>query len=119
MSLLALWSPFDVVRRAALEIDTRSDGCGTEQRFAGESKSFEIESSGGTRTYLVHLPANYQADDPHPLIVAYHGAAGDSEGMEGLSGFSNEALNPNMISVYPRGIKVRFMPSIAQKSCLT
>lgn len=112
LSLLTLLSPSSVLQHAAREIDRHSIGCGNEHNFAGETKTFYLESGGREREYLVYLPANYKKDDARPLIVAYHGAGGSPEQIEDMSGFSDDSINPDMITVYPRGIKVRRNPSI-------
>lgn len=83
-----------------------SAGCGIDHNFPGQSREFSFESSGGTRTYRIHLPSNYDVNDPRPLLIAYHGSGGNPAGFEGETGFSDEGLNPNMITIYPAGVNV-------------
>lgn len=73
--------------------------------FDGVSKDFEISTDGRNRTYRIHLPSNYDANTPAPLIISYHGHGQDMVQQETLSQFSNNAINPNMIAVYPQGLK--------------
>lgn len=83
---------------------TPSAGCGKKHDFVGETKEFSFQSSGGERTYRIHLPSNYDAKTAKPLLIAYHGKGNNPKKFEGETQFSNEKINPNMIAVYPAGI---------------
>lgn len=83
-----------------------SAGCGTTHNFPGQTQVFTIESSGGTRSYRLHLPSNYNANDPRPLLIVYHGSGNNPANFENESRFANETLNPNMITVFPAGVNV-------------
>jgi poly(3-hydroxybutyrate) depolymerase len=83
-----------------------SAGRGTPHDFAGQSKEFSLQSSGGTRTYRIHLPSNYDPNDPRPLLVAYHGAGGNPAEFEAETRFSDESINPDMMTVFPAGVNV-------------
>lgn len=84
-----------------------SPGCGKSHDFVGETREFSFESSGGHRTYRIHLPSNYNVDKPKPLLIAYHGAGNNPEDFENETRFSDEGVNPDMIAVYPAGVEVR------------
>lgn len=81
-----------------------SAGCGTQHTFPGQTQVFTIASSGGTRSYRLHLPSNYQANDARPLLIVYHGSGNNPANFENESRFANETLNPNMITVFPAGV---------------
>ncbi|KAI1263518.1 family 1 carbohydrate esterase [Xylariaceae sp. FL1019] len=81
-----------------------SAGCGTSHSFIGSTQTFSITSSGGTRTYRIHLPSSYEASTAVPLIIAYHGSGGNPTDFEITTRFSDEGLNPNMVVVYPAGV---------------
>lgn len=83
-----------------------SAGCGRSHNFIGESREFSFESSGGTRTYRIHLPSGYNVNEAQPLLLAYHGSGGNPASFEAETGFSDESLNPDMITVYPAGVNV-------------
>jgi poly(3-hydroxybutyrate) depolymerase len=89
-----------------------SKGCGKDLPAAqtppgGASHQTDFTQSDGThRTYLIHIPSNYDKNTPVPLIFSFHGQGKNSSEQEGLSQFSNEAWNPNGIAVYPQGIHV-------------
>ncbi|KAI8623718.1 family 1 carbohydrate esterase [Xylariaceae sp. FL1651] len=87
-----------ISRRAA------SAGCGQSHSFVGSTGTFSIESSGGTRSYLIHLPSSYNVNVPLPLLVAYHGSGDTPSNFENTSRFSEESVNPNMVTVYPQGV---------------
>lgn len=80
-------------------------GCGMPHVVDGISKNFQVSTDGGNRTYRIRLPSNYDPNIPAPLIISYHGHGQDMVQQETLSQFSNDAINPNMIAVYPQGLK--------------
>jgi poly(3-hydroxybutyrate) depolymerase len=93
-------------------ISTGSKGCGKDLPAAQTppgrpSHQTDFTQNDGThRTYLVHIPSNYDKNTPVSLIFSFHGRGKKSSEQEGLSQFSNETWNPNAIAVYPQGIHV-------------
>lgn len=91
---------------------TKSGGCGkplptAQSPAGGASHQVHFTQSDGTaRTYLIHIPSNYDVNTAVPLIFSFHGRGKDSAGQEALSQFSNEEWNPDGIAVYPQGIDV-------------
>jgi poly(3-hydroxybutyrate) depolymerase len=91
-----------------------SSGCGkdlpeAQKPAGGASHQTNFAQSDGTdRTYLIHIPSNYNINTPVPLIFSFHGGGKTSAEQEELSQFSNEYFNPNGIAVYPQGIDVSF-----------
>ena len=90
---------------------TKSSGCGNplapglRKGGTGDSNSLTFTTSDGTkRTYLLHLPADYQPSYSHGLIFSFHGRTKNGTEQEGLSQFSNPQFNPHMLAVYPDGI---------------
>lgn len=57
-----------------------------------------------TRTYLLHLPKNYNGQDTLPLVIAMHGGVGNAFNLENQSGLSIKADEANFIVVYPEGL---------------
>jgi len=94
-------------------VSATSAGCGKDLPAGqyppgGESHHVDFNQSDGTaRTYLIHIPVNYDKNTAAPLIFSFHGGGRNASEQEALSGFSNESLNPNGIAVYPQGFKVR------------
>ena len=80
-------------------------GCGTPHTVDGTSRNFSVSTNGSKREYRLHLPKNYDPDIPVPLVISYHGHGRDMVEQETLSQFSNDAISPNMIAVYPQGLK--------------
>lgn len=56
------------------------------------------------RTYLVHLPSNYDSNNNYPLVIAMHGGFGNAYNLENQSAFSVKADAENFIVVYPEGV---------------
>lgn len=61
---------------------------------------------GFQRTYKVHLPAGYRADNPLPMVIIIHGAFDTGKNMERVSGFSKLADKEKFIAVYPEGMGI-------------
>lgn len=68
-----------------------------------ESETRTLAVEGRERSYLLHVPANYNAEKPIPLVLAFHGRLGTGRLTERLTGFSRLA-DRGFIVVYPNGI---------------
>ena len=78
--------------------------------FATEGRKDKKESlthDGLKRTYLVHLPQNYDPQGSYPLVFALHGGNGTAKRFNrSTRGRFNELSDEeNFILVYPQGIK--------------
>ena len=80
-------------------------GCGMPHKVDGVSRNFSISTDGVNRTYRLHLPSSYDPNTPAPLVLSFHGHGKNMVEQETLSQFSNDAINPSMIAVYPQGLK--------------
>lgn len=58
-----------------------------------------------TRSYLLHVPTNYQPQLPLPLVLIFHGRGSNAAEVEGYTGFSQLADQERFIAVYPQGLK--------------
>ena len=52
-----------------------SAGCASGTAHAAGDSTERIESGGIMRTYILHVPASYNASNPSPLLIAFHGFA--------------------------------------------
>jgi polyhydroxybutyrate depolymerase len=59
--------------------------------------------AGIERTYVLHIPAGYDAARPTPLVLAFHGIGLNAEEMIRISGLSKQADTAGFIVVYPNG----------------
>lgn len=88
----------------------RSPGCDrSTPAEPGRSVRQTIDSAGGSRTYLLHLPRGYRSDAGSPVVLAFHGATSRPaptivEDMEQETGLSTMADRDGFIAVYPRAI---------------
>jgi polyhydroxybutyrate depolymerase len=86
---------------------SRSAGCDRRSPAApGTSTRQTIASTGGTRTYLLHLPRGYDNDAGLPVVLAFHGATSRPaptlvEDMEQETGLSDLADRETFIVAYP------------------
>lgn len=55
------------------------------------------------RNYLVHVPENYKAEKPTPVVLVFHGGASHAKGMVRFSGMNDKADEAGFIAVYPNG----------------
>lgn len=58
------------------------------------------------RTYHFHLPKDYDASKPTPVVMVLHGAATNGKIMEMFCGMSAQADKSGFIAVYPNGTGV-------------
>lgn len=71
---------------------------------AGEQQT--VTSGGLTRTYNVWLPAGYTGTTPVPLILDFHGAAGEAvEYTTGFSGMAQRGPARGYLVVAPQGVQ--------------
>jgi polyhydroxybutyrate depolymerase len=75
----------------------RSAGCGNE----GAPTGVRTVDAGGRQT-LVYVPASYDADVAHAIVIGFHGGGGNGEGFRAGSG-AIEAEMDGAIFVYPSG----------------
>jgi polyhydroxybutyrate depolymerase len=65
-------------------------------------KSFEIQ--GSTRWVLIHIPPDYQAGQPIPLVINIHGRTSSIFQQDEISGMINLADQEGFIVAYPQAI---------------
>jgi polyhydroxybutyrate depolymerase len=58
---------------------------------------------GLERSYLVHVPPQYDGSKPTPVVLAFHGGLSNSEQMARFCGLSDKADEAGFICVYPNG----------------
>ena len=58
---------------------------------------------GRGRSYLVHVPPNYDPERPTPVVLVFHGAAMNGSMMELFCGLNKKADSEGFITVYPNG----------------
>ncbi|CZT14543.1 related to poly(3-hydroxybutyrate) depolymerase [Ramularia collo-cygni] len=89
---------------------TKSPGCGRalgtniRRGGTGQSNSLSITSNGVTRTFLLHIPTNYDVNDARGLVFSFHGRSRTAVSQEALSSFSDPYFNPDLLAVYPQGL---------------
>ena len=59
--------------------------------------------NGLERSYVLHIPPNFDGSQPVPLVLAFHGVGLDADEMMRISGFSSQADSSGFIVVYPNG----------------
>lgn len=62
-----------------------------------------LDFGGQERSYILHIPINYNPAQPTPLVLAYHGFDLNGQEMMRISGFSAQADKENFLVAYPEG----------------
>ncbi len=65
------------------------------------SRTVQVDGRG--RSYLVHVPPQYVADSPTPVVLAFHGGGANARTMVAFSGLDQKADRSGFIVVYPEG----------------
>lgn len=97
---------------SAAKSNSHSPGCDkplpkTQEPGKSHNVTDFTTEDGRKRSYIIHIPSNYDKAKAVPLIFSFHGRHKTAGGQEALSQFSNEDWNPDAIAVYPQGIDVR------------
>ncbi|MHC1782348.1 MAG: PHB depolymerase family esterase [Anaerolineaceae bacterium] len=58
---------------------------------------------GMDRTYILHIPTNYDSSKPTPMVLAFHGIGLDAGEMIRISKLNDQADAAGFIAVYPDG----------------
>jgi polyhydroxybutyrate depolymerase len=62
-----------------------------------------LQTGSQTRSYLIHVPKNYDPQKPTPVVLALHGASMNGPLMAVFSGLNATAEREGFIVVYPNG----------------
>lgn len=62
-----------------------------------------IPTGGTIRAYLLHIPTDYDPNEPTPLVVSFHGFTSNPEQNSQTSNLSEKADEEGFIVVYPAG----------------
>jgi polyhydroxybutyrate depolymerase len=76
----------------------------TTPAIAGATVVANITSSGETRQYRVHVPADYVSRQPLPIVLNLHGFSSNAEQEEQVSQMSVKADAAGFVAVYPEGL---------------
>ena len=80
-----------------------SAGCGTTPATTAET-TFMIDVAGTSRSYIVTLPANYNASQPHPLVFTWHGRTGTAMQIARGNHYNLKSRMTNAIFVAGQGL---------------
>jgi len=62
-----------------------------------------LVAGGIERSYIVHIPHNYDASRATPVVIIFHGFNLKAEDMIRITGFNTQADGAGFITVYPQG----------------
>ena len=80
-----------------------STGCGTTPTTTAET-TYMIDVAGTSRSYIVTLPANYNASQPHPLVFTWHGRTGTAMQIARGNHYNLKSRMTNAIFVAGQGL---------------
>jgi poly(3-hydroxybutyrate) depolymerase len=95
--------------KASLKAPLESAGCTQAGRSgqtnrAGEFSSSSTDGEARTRSYLVHLPADYSSKHPYSLVFVFHGANANAMQSRSWGLQQAGAAARDAIVVFPNGI---------------
>ncbi|NMB68736.1 MAG: poly(3-hydroxybutyrate) depolymerase [Chloroflexi bacterium] len=64
---------------------------------------FSVAAGGGTRRYLLHIPAAYDPATPTPIVLAFHGALGSADSMAKGHGWIEKSDQAGFLVAFPNG----------------
>lgn len=62
-----------------------------------------LDFGGRTRSYIVHVPPKYDAKQPIPVVLAFHGGGSNADQMVRFCGLNEKADKERFVAVYPNG----------------
>jgi hypothetical protein len=71
-----------------------TSGCGAPSPWAFDSTHHSNQTIGD-RAFYVHIPASYNPNVPHAVVLSFHGFKGNDLQQEEISGFSQSGLKIN------------------------
>ncbi len=75
----------------------------SDSAYPSPGDYFDVLSSGGyDRTFKLHVPPNYQADTPMPLVLVFHGRGSNAFDAETYLQFNPLANQHGFIVAYPQ-----------------
>lgn len=80
-----------------------SSGCELDQTIQpGQTTNVTLND----RWYLLYFPENYEATNPAPVVLSYHGGNRNASRQQALDLLSTPFFNQDYIVVYPNGVDV-------------
>ncbi len=73
---------------------------------AATERSITLMHDQRQRSALVRVPSTYNASNPAPMLLVFHGGGGNAEGAERMAQLTPLADKHNLIVVYPNGTGV-------------
>lgn len=77
----------------------------TKQSLQKYGPGETITVDGRERTYLIHIPPGFNSTEPYPLVLVFHGGAGNGEQIARQTSFREYADKEGFIVVFPNGIQ--------------
>ncbi|CAN5244687.1 hypothetical protein BH10CYA1_BH10CYA1_09240 [soil metagenome] len=88
-------------QHAELKTEQPAKGSSTGPIQSGGEYDKTVKVDGVDRHYLLHVPPNYDANKPMPMILALHGMGGNSADFEKRTQLNQTADKEGLIVAYP------------------
>jgi len=75
-------------------------------------------ADGEIRYYTMFLPIQYSISKPSPVIFGFHGNGNSPGSLSSVTGWQNNTLNTNTITVYPAGVGQKWQVSAFRVAAL-
>ncbi|MFT4031513.1 MAG: PHB depolymerase family esterase [Siphonobacter sp.] len=77
--------------------------CGAQETDTTNNRIYSIKVDTLNRTYIVHLPKNYNREKAYPLVLVFHGGGSNAKQWMPYCGMNETADKNDFIVVYPNG----------------
>ena len=94
--------------RTRAAIQTNSCTAGSQAGGDGDVHA-TLTFEGVSRTYILHIPANYSASKSYPLMMIFHGDGGSGAGMEQKTQFDPIADQEGFFVAYPDAVGAKWV----------
>ncbi len=93
-------SPATIVKHTS----THATGCGKQPvQPYGSSTNTQLLSAGLRRSYILHIPSDYDKENAQPLMIDFHGHSSTDRFQERSTGMSTLANQEDFVVAYPQG----------------
>jgi polyhydroxybutyrate depolymerase len=79
--------------------------CSRYASVQNETSYLTIKHQDYDRSYLIHLPKNYDSKKQYPIVFVLHGITSRAKAIAGFSNFNEQSDQKDFIVCYPQGYK--------------
>jgi polyhydroxybutyrate depolymerase len=103
--LMAMTVNAETLRERWIHAKESSNGADSKQALTPGDYTFDLIHDGTQRMYMLHIPKNYQATQPTPLVLSLHGGGGNMkyQATEEYYHLISKSESAGFIAAFPNG----------------